>query len=159
LGAGNGGARAYYQECWRAGVMPCTSAPAPGRWLLSTHTGGLMSYPARDPHRARTLTLLGFLGGGGWGGEARPRLLLPSVAPLGPTLAASALRKYPYGAEPRLDQHLAPFICLLVGAGGAALIEGFVRTTSGRLRGAYVACAVLAGCGVAVSFMGTSKPS
>jgi hypothetical protein len=159
LGAGNGGARTYYQECWRAGFMPCTSASALGRWLLSTHTGELMSYPAGDRNGASTLTLLVFLAGAWWCGKARPHLLLLCLPPFGLTLAASALRKYPYGAEPRLDQHLAPFICLLVGAGGAALIEGFVRTALGRLRGAYVACAVLAGCGVAVSFMGTSKPS
>jgi hypothetical protein len=159
LGADNGGARAYYQECWRAGFMPTTSAAAVGRWVLATHAGELMSYPAGDRNGASTLTLLLFLAGAWWCGGNRPHLLALCLPPFGLALAASALRKYPYGAEPRLDQHLAPFICLLVGAGGAALLEAFARTPVGRLRGAWVACGLLAGCAVAVSFMGTSKPA
>jgi Dolichyl-phosphate-mannose-protein mannosyltransferase len=159
LGADNGAARAYYQECWQEGFMPTTSPAALGRWLLATHTGELMSYPAGDRNGVSTLTLLLFLAGALWCAKNRPRLLILCLLPFGLSLAASALRRYPYGAEPRLEQHLAPFICLLVGAGGTALIERVARTASGRLRWACVACALLAACGVAVSFMGTSKPS
>ena len=159
LGDDSGAVRAFYQDFWKEGFMPTASPTALGRWLLTTHTGDLMSYPAGDRNGASTLTLLLFLVGAWSCARRRPRLLVLCLLPFGLSLAASALHRYPYGAEPRLDQHLAPFICLLVGAGAAAVIEWFARTGAGRLRGAGVACALLAACGVAVSLMGASKPS
>ncbi len=159
LGPIEGAARAYYQECWKAGFMPTSSLRALGRWLLATHTGELMAYPAGDRNGASTLTLLLCLGGVGWCARNRRSLLPVCLLPFGLSLVASALGKYPYGVEPRLDQHLAPFICLLAGAGAAGLLEGVARAASVRMRGTYVACLLLAACGIAVSFMGTSKPS
>jgi hypothetical protein len=159
LGPDGGAARAYYQECWRAGFMPTSSLGAMGRWLLSTHTGELMAYPAGDRNGASTLTLLLCLAGVCWCARHRRFLLAVCLLPFGLALVASAMRKYPYGVEPRLDQHLAPFICMLVGTGAAFLLELWVRTASARLRMTWAACLLLAACGVAVSFMGTSKPS
>jgi hypothetical protein len=159
LGPDSSDARAYYQECWKDGFLPTSSPLAAGRWLLAAHTGELMSYPAGDRNGASALTLLLCVAGAWWCARNQRQLLLVCVLPFGLSLIASALRKYPYGAEPRLEQHLAPFICLLAGAGGAAVIEFFARTGGGRLHAAFVACGMLAACGVAVSFMGTSKPS
>jgi hypothetical protein len=159
LGPDDGATRATYLEFWRDGFLPTSSPLAAGRWLLAAHTGELMSYPAGDRNGASTLTLLFCAAGAWWCARHRHQLLLVCALPFGLSLAASALRKYPYGVEPRLEQHLAPFICLLGGAGAASLIERFTRTPRGRLRAACAACGLLAACGVAVSFMGTSKPS
>jgi hypothetical protein len=158
-GPNGGDVRAYYHEIWKAGFLPTSSPLALGRWLLSTHTGELMAYPAGDRNGASTLTLLLCLAGVGWCARNQRALLAACLLPFVLALAASALGKYPYGVEPRLDQHLAPFICLLAGAGGAALIEVLARTARTRMRAAWAACLLLAACGVAVSFMGTSKPS
>jgi hypothetical protein len=43
-------------------------------------------------------------------------------------LGGAMLRRYPYADSPRIGQHLAPAICLLIGVGAAALIRTFVPT-------------------------------
>jgi hypothetical protein len=158
LGPESAGARAYYQEFWERGFPPASPWPL-ACWMLRTHTGEMMAYPAGDRNGVSTLTFFLFLGGIWWCWENRPRVLPLCLLPFGLGLAASALRCYPYGAEPRLDQYLAPGLCLLVGAGLAAVVGRLGRSERAVRGGAVAACAVLACCGVAVSFMGTSKPA
>jgi hypothetical protein len=67
-----------------------------------------------------------------WRSGRRPLLVL-CVAPFALSLPAAALHRYPYGGATWLAEHLAPAVCLLAGAGAAALI-GRLRSGAARRR-------------------------
>src|SRR5262249_21135777 len=75
-------------------------------WLLETHTGNMMAYPAGGKNFASSLTLLLFLVGVGQFAWLRCwQLLGLCLAPFALTFVAAALHRYPYGDSARLCQH------------------------------------------------------
>lgn len=91
-------------------------------WLLRELTGNLLAYPNGGPNFGSSATfLLVVAGAAAWWRRGRRVELLLLLAPLAPMLAASALRKYPFGGSARIALHLAIPICLLAASGVAAL--------------------------------------
>jgi hypothetical protein len=140
--------RAYWVE-----AFPPRSPGALLAWLVEAHTGNLFTYPLGDIAGAGAVTFLLCVAGAValWrGGDRRNVALL--VLPFAFTLAAAALRVYPYGPHPRVAQHLAPSICLLAGNGLAAALRWRppAGAVLGRARAAGVALAAVGVVGMAI---------
>src|SRR5262249_6521614 len=75
-------------------------------------------------------------------------LLLLCLVPFALGLVAAAVRAFPYGGCCRLSQHVAPLICLLAGAGAAALIRR-AGTPAARRRWTHAALRLFVLVGVA----------
>ncbi len=116
-------------------------------WLLEMNTGRMFAYPAGGPRGASALTTLCVLVAlvGFWR-SGRRSLALLCAAPFALTLVAAALHKYPYGGAARTTLYLAPIICLLTGAGGAALLSWRVPQPAPR-RALALAVLLLIGVG------------
>jgi len=100
-------------------------------WLLRELTGNLLAYPNGGPNFGSSATfLLCVAGGVAWWRRGRRAELLVLLAPLLPMLAASALRKYPFGGSARIALHLAIPICLLAASGVAAVAAAVRRRAS-----------------------------
>ncbi len=129
-------------------------------WLADAHTGNMMAYPVGGRAGGSALTALLCLAGV-WrlASERRLGLLALLLAPFGLTLLAAALQRYPYGGSARVAQHLAPAICLLAGAGGAAVLTSVGRSAAGRRRAALAAFGLLAVVGAAGLARDLIKPS
>src|SRR5207248_6647902 len=107
---------------WDAWFPPADLRRLP-RWLLAVHAGNMLAYPAGGRDGGSALTLLLCLAGvAALAARRRRQLLLLLLTPFVLTFAAAALGKYPYGGSARVAQHLAPSVCLLAGAGAAALL-------------------------------------
>jgi 4-amino-4-deoxy-L-arabinose transferase-like glycosyltransferase len=74
------------------------------------------------------------------------------------TLIAAALHRYPYGQSERCGQHLAPAIALLMGVGGAGLLERFAKTSWMQFRAAGTVFIVLLLLAVGVLINNTIHP-
>lgn len=107
---------------WRDGFPP--AAPlAFVAWYVRIHTGQMAAYPLGTASGGSGLTVLVCLIGMGWLWTRQRRFVVGlSLATFGLWFAACLLRKYPYGLSCRLSQHVAPFYCLLAGAGLAVLV-------------------------------------
>jgi hypothetical protein len=134
---------------WVDWFMPQRPLPLAG-WLVKAHTGNMLAYPVGGPNGASAATFL-LCAAGVWqlARDGRRRRLVLLGLPFLLTLVAAALERYPYGGSARVAQHLAPAICLLAGAGLAALITRLAPTALRQRRAALGACAVLAIGGVA----------
>lgn len=92
-------------------------------WLVSTHLGAGFGYPIGGERGASlvssALIVVGIVALSRKGDRPLLALLL---APIGLTLLASAIGRYPYGGTARTMQHVAPSACLLVGVGAQTLI-------------------------------------
>jgi hypothetical protein len=103
-------------------------------WFLKAHTGNMLAYPIGGPDFASSLsTLLCVVGAWSWWRNSNRQILALLAWPFALSMAAAILHKYPYGGSARLDQHLAPAICLLMGNGIAFLASRFVRSPSPSL--------------------------
>jgi hypothetical protein len=118
------------------------------RWFVLTHTGSMFAYPdgGQRGESAATAALCLVAIAALWrrGGRIPLALLL---APFGLTLVAASLRRYPYGGEARIAQHLAPMICLLTGLGSAVVLRALPRPRDTR-RGLAVTLAGLVCLGI-----------
>ncbi len=113
---------AFMQNFWQEGFPPLTNPLKLAKWLVVTHTGDLLAYPFGGRRGGSILTaiccLVGLIA------LCRRRqypLLLLWLAPLGLTLVAAALHRYPYGQMVKFQIYMAPVFCMLAGAGAALL--------------------------------------
>lgn len=121
----------YMADFWRGGFLPRQPLPA-CHWMLRHHLGHLFSYPLAFNGGGLLGVLLVALGGQALYRQRQFALLGLCLLPLALNLVAAVLQRYPYAADQRLEQHLVPGICLLLGAGMA---DGIRRlTASPRLR-------------------------
>jgi len=114
-------------------------------WLLDVHTAEMMSYPLGGKNGASAVTALLCLVGIRQlltRGQADLLRLLGGTFAL--TLVAAVLRGYPYGGGARVAQHLAPAICLLVGAAIEGLVSAFATAQGQRRAGMVTSVALLA---------------
>jgi hypothetical protein len=103
----------------------------------------MMSYPLGGRNGGSTLTFLLCLVGVYLllkRGQTDLVLLLGSIFAL--TFVAAGLRRYPYGGSARVAQHLAPAICLFVGASMEGIVSAF-HTASGRRTAGRIASIAL----------------
>ncbi len=121
------------QSYWADGFPPSSPWPLL-KWLVLVHTGQMTAYPVGSQDGGSALTTLLCLAGAWhfWKSGRRPLFVL-CVAPFALSLLAAALHRYPYGSACRLTQYLAPAVCLMAGAGAAALIER-LRSDAARRR-------------------------
>jgi hypothetical protein len=113
-------------------------------WLVDVHTAEMMSYPLGGKHGASALTAVLCFGGAALlllRGQRDLVRLLGWIFVL--TFAAAALRRYPYGGSARVAQHLAPAICLFVGASLEAIIRAFQSARQRRTAGAVAGLVLL----------------
>jgi hypothetical protein len=113
----------YRWGYWRAAFPPWDQPWKLPLWLIETHTGNMLAYPAGDRNGASTATFVFFITGIAvlWRHGRRTSLLL-LVSPFAMGLLAAILGQYPYGGATRITLYQAPSICILSGLGIAAVI-------------------------------------
>lgn len=122
-------------------------------WGLKVHVGALLSYPVEFNGGG----LIGFILAGTGTlvlfRQGRRTLVGLCLLPMALHLLAACLHRYPYGQHQRLEQHLVPGICILIGAGLAALNERLAAVVGRRklLFMGNAASLLLVGVGVAVA--------
>jgi hypothetical protein len=144
----SGPAKVFLDDYWAHGFPPGKPLDLI-QWLFLTHTGQMLAYPVGASDGGSIVTAFLCVVGSMHFWRTRQRTLL--VLCLGPFvlgLVAAAMHRYPYGASCRLAQHVAPAICLMAGAGAAALIER-VQAVSLRQRWQMGVCLLLVGIGLA----------
>lgn len=126
-------------------------------WLFQLATGLVFAYPLGDVTGVAALTfLLCVAGAAALRRSDRPGVLAICLLPFAATFAVSAARLYPFGPHPRIAQHLAAPICLLAGAGIAALVESgnaSPEVAHRRTRRVMALLAVIGLAGVAVDLV------
>lgn len=127
----------FIYDYWRFAFPPPRAADFP-LWLLSLLTGRMFAYPVGDANGGSTLTFLMCLVGvwRWWRSHPRWQLVL-LVAPVGLSLLAAVIGKYPFGGCGRLTQYAAPAICLLAGVGSATTLGWVFRTPAALRRLGY----------------------
>jgi hypothetical protein len=138
------GQHASMDKTYWENSFPPTSGLSLLAWLCRIHTGNMFAYPLGGHTGASTPTfVLCLLGVYRLWRKRRGQLLLLACLPFALTLLAAALHRYPYGGSARVAQHLAPAICLLAGAGLAAII-GWMPSVILRWRWTFAVCGLLA---------------
>jgi hypothetical protein len=160
LGPPGGGVDEFMQSFWATAFPPGhLSGLLP--WLARSTVKFAVAYPFCNSNTGTgTVMLLLFLAGAAWcwRGGCRPLLVL-CLAPFALHVAAALLRKYPYGVDGRICQHLAPAACLLAGIGLAGFIEALARRLGTGLRAAVPCCAAaLALFGVSDALASARRP-
>jgi hypothetical protein len=130
------------QRAWGRGFPPLGEPLGLLGWLADAHTGEMLAYPVGARHGGSTVTLLLCLAAlvllarrRRWG------VIALCLGPLALSLAAAALRRYPYGQMTKFQLFAAPAFCLLAGLGAALLA---LRPIGGpRFRPASVRFALL----------------
>ena len=114
---------AFLKMYWAAAFAPM-GFPEFLEWFVRASAGKLMAYPVGGKNFGSVVTLILFCAGifalvRRKDGFLLGVLLLPFVL----TILASSFQLYPYGMSPRIAQHLAPSICLLMGIGLVQLLS------------------------------------
>ncbi len=92
-------------------------------WLFRAFAGSVMPYPVGGHAPWSSATLVLFVIGLFVLWKNRSWLVTTTLAMIALGLAAAALRRYPFGYEPRIVLYLAPSICLTAGAGAVECIS------------------------------------
>ncbi len=119
--------RAYFLNFWSQAFPPSLSNPsALLGWLWRTHTGPLFAYPygpGRFPEWVNVPIVMCFLIGVWIRLRRDPGAVVLFVLPFLLALAASWLRRYPYGMSPRVSQFLVPATLILTASGLEWLLD------------------------------------
>lgn len=113
----------YMVKAWGEAFPPWDKPWLVPWWLIKTHTGKLLEYPAGDKNFASTgttilcITGIVFL----WKNSGK-RLLTLLLMPLLILFTLASLKIYPYGGHVRIMLFLAPVFCTLAGIGISELI-------------------------------------
>jgi hypothetical protein len=112
----------YMAAFWQGGFLPCQPLTAL-RWLVHRHTGHLFSYPLAFNGGGLLGLLLCSAGARALHRQRQLGLLALCLLPLALNFVAGVLHRYPYAGDQRLEQHLVPGLCLLLGSGLADILE------------------------------------
>ena len=116
------------QGFWDEAFPPLGSPWRLPGWLVTTHTGVLLSHPFGGVNGGSTLTFLACAAALAVLVRRRQFLVvLLCLAPLAINFIAAALHRYPYGGYVRMAMYYAPIACLLAGLGTAAAVAWFQR--------------------------------
>lgn len=133
---------------WSADFPPMDDPLQLPGWLVSAVSGSMMAHPGGGDRGESAATLLAVIVGAAvLVRRRRGALLACLLAPLGLNLLAAIFERYPFGGEARLAQYAAPALCLLSGAGAAAVWE-LVRSEGRRNRLLIGLLVALVICGV-----------
>lgn len=92
-------------------------------WMLHTHTGDILAYPAGgSPFQSSLSSLCWVAALIALLRRKQGTVLVMCLAPLAVTFVAALLRRFPYGGHVRLNLYMAPFMCLLIGYGLTMLL-------------------------------------
>ena len=127
--------QAYMAGFWNGGFLPRAPLSAL-RWIVRSHTGHMFSYPLAFNGGGLLGLLLALAGGHALYRQRQFALLGLCLLPFALNFVAAMLHRYPYAGDQRLEQHLVPGLCLLLGSGVA---EGIRRLTNRRLVAGAVA--------------------
>ncbi len=134
-GADSAEVQAYMDHYWSAFFPPTGDPLALVGWLIRAHLGFLFAYPVGGARGASVLTAACVVVGAAHlrrrGGAT---IVAACLAPLGLALAASAIRRYPYGDNERIMQFAGPMACLLAGLGLAVALGRLGRRRPGADR-------------------------
>ena len=134
----------YMQSFWKDHLPSLTSPLQFAWWLLLTHTGDLLAIPVGGEHGASTVSfLIAACGVAALRRQRRGLVLALCLAPAALNMVAALMGRFPYGGHVKFSQYLAPAICLLLGAGGAALLACGRRQLRTRQRALFAALALL----------------
>ncbi|MBS0211068.1 MAG: glycosyltransferase family 39 protein [Planctomycetes bacterium] len=147
------------RDYWQAAFPPALGGDPIGwcQWFVMAHTGEMFAYPIGDDNFGSVLSvalvIVGVValwrGGGRW-------LLAVAGLLFGLAYVAAWLERYPYAGTERMTQYLGPIICVLAGAGGAALLERFKPAP--RYRVALVTTCLLAAAGTGLLARDLARP-
>ncbi len=109
---------------WASAFPPMDSPIGLVAWFFRAHTGNMVAYPIGGNHGGSTVTFCLIIFGiiALWRTGQRAALCL-LLSPLPLMFIAAALKKYPYGDSARVEQHIAPAVCMLAGAGLVAMLN------------------------------------
>jgi hypothetical protein len=114
--------RTYMAAFWDCGFLPHEPLSAL-RWLVRCHTGHMLSYPVPFNGGGSLGLLIVVAGARALYRQRQLGLLALCLLPFALNFASGVLRRYPYAGDQRLEQHLVPGLCLLLGSGIADLIR------------------------------------
>jgi hypothetical protein len=111
------------REMWHEHFPPFTSLGEFAYWMLHTHTGDIIAYPAGgSPHQSSLSALCWFAALVALARRKHGTMLILCLAPLAVTFVAAAMQRFPYGGHIRLNLYMAPWMCMLIGYGMTVLI-------------------------------------
>jgi hypothetical protein len=147
----------YMSWFWQGGFLPRQPLAAL-HWIFRCHVSHLFSYPVK--FNGGGLLGLVLVSAGTYALYRRRRygLLGLCLTPLALNFVAAALRRYPYAGDQRLEQHLVPGLCLLLGAGAAELIQRLASSAAWQKRWAAAAAGLLILVGLAGSLADAWQP-
>ena len=132
--------RDFMAGYWQGGFLPRQPVSA-FAWLIRSHVGHLFSYPLPFNGGGLVGLLFVLLGCRALYRQRRFEVLALCLLPFVLNFVAGAMHRYPYAGDQRIEQHLAPSICLLLGSG----LADAVRRLTARIE--------LAAVGLAAAFV------
>jgi hypothetical protein len=116
------------RDFWGEHFPPLISLREFAWWLLYVHTGDILAYPGGGtPFQSSAATVCWLAGLAALARRRFGTMLVLCLAPQGVTFVAALLKRYPYGGHIRLSLYLAPFMCMVIGYGAAALLAWLAR--------------------------------
>jgi hypothetical protein len=114
------------REMWKEHFPPLDGFLSFAYWMLHTHTGDIIAYPAGgSPHQSTLSAICWFAALVALARRRQGTVLVLCLAPLAVNFAAALLRRFPYGGHIRLNLYMAPFMCMLIGYGLTVLLAWF----------------------------------
>jgi Dolichyl-phosphate-mannose-protein mannosyltransferase len=116
------------REMWQEHFPPLTGFGDFAYWMLHTHTGDIVAYPAGGSPFQSSLSSVCWLAAlVVLARRKQDTFLVLCLTPLAVTFVAALLRRFPYGGHIRLNLYMAPLMCLLIGYGTTVLLAWLVR--------------------------------
>jgi hypothetical protein len=116
------------REMWHDHFPPLTGLGDFAYWMLHTHTGDIVAYPAGgSPHQSTASALCWFAALAALAYRRQGTMLLLGLAPLALTFVAAFMQRFPYGGHIRLNLYMGPWMCMLIGLGMAVLLAPLAR--------------------------------
>lgn len=134
---------------WIGQFPPLDSLGAFVSWFFQVHCGDLLSYPVGGSPFQSSLSSICWVAG--LIALARRRfgiVLIWCLAPQALTFLAATMKRYPYGGHIRLNLYLAPFMCMVIGYGAAAMLAWLERRGRSAVVPTRIALILLAVVGV-----------
>ena len=132
------------RDFWEEHFPPLTGIGDFLWWIVYVHTGDILAYPGGGtPFQSSLATICWVAGLVALTRRRLGTMLVLCLAPQAVTFVAAVLKRYPYGGHIRLNLYLAPFMCMVIGYGAAALVAGLARRGRNATAVAHVFLAVL----------------